>query len=426
MSEPQDYTQLFKEPNPETIFHLNGQDFKAFLAYVFERAGFYVTPFQHAGADLELKYEGKTIAYIGTSAGVANVGPNPVLALNGLADAEVDAMRYFISSGHFAHSATESAKAMKNIRLLDIDKLRRFINYIRGTRHPKSKGSPIDPVQIFDNEPVKRSTTQTKVLALANNKGGASKTTSAFAIALILAAEKHRRVLLVDVDEQANLTQAALGTVSYNLPNIADYFVQTATLGQLVQQTRFDNIWIIPSHPDLRLTLTNVTNWTKTEQRFASALHHESVAPPGGEVFDWIIIDTPPALSLHTRSALTAAHYVLTPFTPTILGRIGLAMLLETLSDISGLASGINQTKMLGCFATRWRSTSAIKQEVANMRAIALQAGSPLFEAEIEDDATNIRKLVLPEGIPRISTIHGAFDDYRKLVKEILEHVGDN
>ncbi len=316
---------------------------------------------------------------------------------------------------------------MKEVRLINGQKLRRYISYIRGTRHPKSRGAPISQAALFDNEPSKRPKTQTKVLTFANNKGGVCKTTSALAFALLLAAEHNKRVLLIDLDDQANLTQGALGSTRYIEPNIADYFVGVSPLPALVRPSRYNNIWIIPSHPDLRLTLSHHVDWLETEQLFTDGVHHPSlVIPQTGENFDWIIIDTPPSLSLYTRAALLAAHYVLAPFTPSLFDQAGLINLLETLKDINCITNAGDQTQVLGCFATRWKRGVAIREGLSTMQQIAISANAPLFDPVIGDDTNNVSKLLREKTAVNITKEHGVFDDYRDLLREVRNNVGDN
>ncbi len=430
MSSPNQWADLYKTPNPNTIFNLGAQGFRDFVRYVFERGGFQVDHFQGHGADFELRNENRTIGYIATAVGVGHVNPTPILALNGL-PGQHNAIRYFISSAGFTQESRDTFnnqnRDTRNLHLIDIDRLTRYINYVRGTRHPKSKGPPISPAHIFENEQPKRPLSRTKVMVLANNKGGVCKTTSSLAIALILAGDKNKRVLLVDVDDQANLTQAAFGEIKHDLLNISDHFADSTPLSQLIQPTRFNNVWIIPSHPDLRLTLSLAVDWSETEQQFVHDIHHDSIKVPGsGDDFDWIIIDTPPALSLYTRAALLAAHFVVTPFTPSLLDQTGLENLLETLDEVKCLASAANQTRMLGCFATRYKRTTASTQDFTRLKALTNQNGAPLFATDIGEDATNTRKLFLPDTVVNITRTHGALDDYRQLVEEIRNHVGDN
>ncbi len=426
MVESSPWLELYNSPDPGKIFALNAQEFRDFVAYVFTRAGYHTQPFHTAGADFALTNENQIVGYVATSAGVHNVGLGPVLQLNGLPAAN-NLPKFYVSSEGFASKVPDANEA-PDLLLLDISRLQRFISYVHGTRHPQSKNTPFSPMKLFRGESKKRDKARTKVIALANNKGGVCKTTSSLIIGLILALEKGKKVLFVDMDDQANLTQVVFGKARYDLPNISDYFADfnSYPLESLITPTRFKNAWVIPSHPDLRLTLSNNVDWTETEKRFTASLHYDAIAVPEGGDFDWIILDTPPSLSLYTRAAMIAAHYVLTPFAPSSLDEIGLRNLIETLTDVSCIASGANQTQMLGCFTTRWKRTAATEADVKRMRLIAIQKGAQLFETDIDEDPTNIRKLILPENSPNPTKIHGALDDYRELVKEIQNHVGDD
>lgn len=291
------WLELYKTPDPGIITKLSPQDFKNFIAYVFERAGYTVAPYDLDGADFELR-EGRHIAgYVAATVGVHQVGSKPVLALSGVpSDSRTE--KFYISAEDFSSQAAPAIEKAKHIFLMDIVKLQRYINYVRGTRHPKSRDTPLSPSKLFGQEPQKRPTTRTKVMVLANNKGGVCKTTSAFAIGLILATEMNKKVLFVDLDDQANLTQSAIrvkksvtGSMVFPSPNISDHFADFSTypLGTLIQPTNFKNAWIIPSAPELRMTLSTTVDWTETEQRFTTFLHHESVViPNNGGDFDWM------------------------------------------------------------------------------------------------------------------------------------------
>ena len=426
------WLDLFNSPEPVKVFNLNAQDFKSFVQYAFERAGYHVEPYTNPGADLILSFDGKALGYIACSSGVKHVGPGPVLALNGIPVGS-KIPKFYVSSDGFTTQAIGAENSAKYLYLLDFTKLRRFMSYVKGTRHPSSKNVPLSPEKLFDDEPQKRNIHQTKVMTLANNKGGACKTTSAFAIGYILATEMKKRVLFVDMDDQANLTQVALKEASlrsrkYIEPNISHYFANANEfpLSSLIMPTDIPNAWLIPSDPELRLTLSNVVDWTETEQQFIRGLHHSSVKTLADEDFDWIILDTPPSLGLYTRAATLASHYVLTPYTPNPLDYVGMENLLDMLQEVSCIADSANETKMLGCFTTRWRRSRATSEDVGRIRDIALSRGVSLFDTDIDEDATNIRKLILQVGAINLSRVHGAIDDYRNLVKEIQHNVGDN
>src|SRR5262249_52944051 len=158
-----------------------------------------------------------------------------------------------------------------------------------------------------------RPRSRTKVLAIANNKGGVGKTTTALNIGFNLA-KRDKSVLLVDLDAQGNLTYSLPYKANNSPHHLADYFLHRggtggSSLPQLVRPTEFQNICVIPSHPDLSLAESDLDDWTRIEHQFAEDLHDDAVIAPhevGGSEFDWIILDTPPAMGIATRAALAA------------------------------------------------------------------------------------------------------------------------
>src|SRR5262249_35106686 len=125
---------------------------------------------------------------------------------------------------------------------------------------------------------------RTRILVLANNKGGVGKTTSSRHLALNMAS-KGLRVLLIDMDPQGNLTEGLLqgdphqfGRILASRPNIVHYFAGQCTLPELVRPTAIekvhpvDNVSLIPSHPDLSLLDTGGAGRPALEMRFAHDL----------------------------------------------------------------------------------------------------------------------------------------------------------
>ena len=156
----------------------------------------------------------------------------------------------------------------------------------------------------------RRNTSLTTVLAIGNNRGGVAKTTTAFNLALALA-EQGKRVLLVDMDPQASLT-AGLPKPddAPDTPTLLNYFVgiggQTLPLSKVVRRTKFSNLSLLPAHTDMRMADIGGGAHPNQEVAFVAALHDPSLVSPDSEKFDWILLDTPPGQSFYTRSALAA------------------------------------------------------------------------------------------------------------------------
>ncbi|HEU5213819.1 MAG TPA: ParA family protein [Gaiellaceae bacterium] len=160
------------------------------------------------------------------------------------------------------------------------------------------------------------------IYALANQKGGVGKTTTAVNLAACLA-EAGERVLVVDLDPQANAS-SGLGLAPFNL-STAD-LLDGASLDAAVQHTRFANLDAVPASPDLAGSAADLGRRDASERYLADAL------APARERYGFIFVDCPPSLGPLTVNALAAADRVLVPVQAEYYAMEGLAQLLQTIS----------------------------------------------------------------------------------------------
>jgi chromosome partitioning protein len=160
-----------------------------------------------------------------------------------------------------------------------------------------------------------------KVYAFANQKGGVGKTTTAINLAACLA-EAGERALVVDLDPQANATSGlgmrANGTSTYDL-------LDGAPLSELAKPTRFANLFLVPSRPELAGAAVELSQRPDGERYLAEALRH-------ADGFDFVLLDCPPSLGPLTVNALGAADRVIVPVQTEYFALEGLAGLLDTLA----------------------------------------------------------------------------------------------
>ena len=164
------------------------------------------------------------------------------------------------------------------------------------------------------------------VYAIANQKGGVGKTTTAVNVASCVA-EQGNQVLLVDLDQQANAT-VALGFDRNSSPSSYDCLVGTSSVAEAARPAGPDNLWIVPASGDLAGASVELPRLERMETRLRESLG------PVRERFALTLLDCPPSLGPVTVNALAAADRVLVPVQAEYLALEGLVQFLETLAMI--------------------------------------------------------------------------------------------
>jgi chromosome partitioning protein len=164
------------------------------------------------------------------------------------------------------------------------------------------------------------------IYAIANQKGGVGKTTTAVNVAACIA-EAGYPTLLVDIDAQANAT-VGLGVAKDRSPNVYDVLSGTATAEEALVPTDIPNLALLPAHPDLAGASIELPREAGSETRLRDAIG------PMPEHFAFVLLDCPPSLGPLTVNALVAADRVIVPVQTEYFALEGLAGLLDTLQLI--------------------------------------------------------------------------------------------
>ena len=250
------------------------------------------------------------------------------------------------------------------------------------------------------------------IITVTNQKGGVGKTTSAVNIAYYLA-KAGKTVLLVDLDPQGNAT-SGLGIDKNTLEDtMSEVVLQKVPITSVVLKTDHKNLWLAPTTPHLANTEAQLAGMQSKFTRLRQALTAVE------DQFDFIIIDSPPSLSLLTVNGLIAAKYVLIPVQAEFYAMEGLGQLLETMKLVrKGMNTGL---EIIGVLPTMVDSRTTLSKQV--VEEIKRNFGAKVFDSEIP---RNIRLAEAPShGVPV-----GAYDRwsrgaraYKAAAKEVIDRV---
>jgi chromosome partitioning protein len=245
-----------------------------------------------------------------------------------------------------------------------------------------------------------------KIVTLSNHKGGVGKTTSTINIGAALN-QQGKRVLLIDLDPQANLTQSLRLLTADSAQTIYGAIRGAATIKPIQVAQGFD---VVPSTLDLsgaEIELSGEAGREYILKELLEPLKHQ---------YDFILIDSPPSLGLLTLNALSASDEVLIPLQAEYLATQGLSKLLEVVEKIQ---KRLNKAlKIGGVFITQYDGRKVLNRNVAD--TVGGHYGQYLLRAKIRDNVALAESPAAGLDIYRYSPKSNGAEDYTTLVNELL------
>lgn len=211
---------------------------------------------------------------------------------------------------------------------------------------------------------------RTRVLVVANQKGGVGKTTSAVNIAASLA-EWGQRVLVIDLDPQGNASTALDADHQRGVPSTYDMLVDGAPLADVMNESaEVPGLWVVPATIDLAGAEIELVSVVAREARLRKALAAHpwigTAEEAGEERFDYVFVDCPPSLGLLTLNALVAGQEMFIPIQAEYYALEGLGQLLETVDMVRAHLNPELQvsTILLTMYDARTRLAAGVAEEV--------------------------------------------------------------
>lgn len=253
------------------------------------------------------------------------------------------------------------------------------------------------------------------IISISNQKGGTGKTTTAVNLAGSLA-ELGKKILIVDIDPQASLGVGFGVETSLLDKTIYNVILDELPIKDILLFVR-NKIHLAPANIYLSAAELQLSGLIRREDRLKNSINQIK------DEYDFIIIDSPPSLSLLTINALSAAEHIMIPMSCDFHSMVGVKLLLETIERTKKQLNP--EIKILGILPTRFDLRTLHAQEVLDeVKSKLAQREIRVFETIIRETVRFKESPIEGKTILEYMPNHPGAEDYRNLAKEVLDVLG--
>lgn len=265
-------------------------------------------------------------------------------------------------------------------------------------------------------------------IAVAMQKGGVGKSTTAQAVANILGCVKHKKVLLIDLDSQSNTTYAS--GIDDPEKTITDVLGEECSAQAAVIPCKYYDLLAADKYlTNVEQSLVETPDLKGLKDKLENAGVFlidmsllRNVLKPLQKQYDFIVIDTPPALGNLSYMAMTAADYVLIPAEPSVYGLTGLGDIHNT---ILAVQNGSNpRLKTIGILLVRYNRRTLLSRDVRDMiNDYSQQMNTNVFNSTIRESVAVREAQMVRRPLLDYASSNNANIDYKGFVTELVQRI---